>query len=899
MNGGTYNILTWWTALLLMNSGLNAENGGSWTKCLGPDYLATCAIGDGRDGVETVTGRALPEEARDGVYHIKDIKFTVSNTSCFNYTAGCSYGGPTPATASSVGCFVDDMGTWEKCRVEYCSDLPFCDPKLRALAEDATMDRKVQVYTAQQFANAIINDVVEEIVLMERIYVTDAELPPVPIPIKRYVEIKKAEESLYLILNTTLWDQFLVSKTGLWICTFCSMVIYAKEWGASLQIPHPYTPAPQLTFERGGVARLDDMVLITDCFAMDPAGVMLVPYVAAYGEPFTRGASEDVMTSLSAPIEPDPEEELDRPEGLLRYWILPDVYVNIGDGVLQARRPRLVCIAWVDMKLWGESYRTSLPPPMADAQILPDDPMLVNASKSDGSELHVWLGVAGAAIAILGAGCASLAWRMRKKSAAPPEDVEPSWLAAQARHQQMLDVLLMAVSHTSSIDVEPPQSDQSSLELQWSMLNERLNRSQNGIREEDELGLTEESRYTSTSAGSRLRSSVNSKADGAADCAASVDASTAGDRSYATALSRLSGSIPGVEEGAADREGAPANALTDSDKATVEEFGNDSHSAPAVTPASHPPEFALAVMSMMDVEDLVIDSGTNQYRVHEMVGSGAFSLCYRAMDARTNCSFVMKIAKFSRYTNDFKLEAELLGMLHHPHVARLRESFSYRNREVLVMDWYAGGDLRKLVNREVSSIDEDFVWSVAAQLTLATAHIHANKVVHRDIKLENVFLTEDGDIKIGDFGTARVILDEATTFAGTPQCMAPEVIQHKPYTQKSDVWSMGTMIYELVTRMPLVEGRSIESVKEKHSSLEPEKTLIGPDGGKVNVDLARMILSMLTTDPIKRPTPQNIIDEPYMQRAIQRLIAKRTDAMVRNKDIRRHSNHSLPVERDK
>jgi len=268
MNGGTYNILTWWTALLLMNSGLNAENGGSWTKCLGPDYLATCAIGDGRDGVETVTGRALPEEARDGVYHIKDIKFTVSNTSCFNYTAGCSYGGPTPATASSVGCFVDDMGTWEKCRVEYCSDLPFCDPKLRALAEDATMDRKVQVYTAQQFANAIINDVVEEIVLMERIYVTDAELPPVPIPIKRYVEIKKAEESLYLILNTTLWDQFLVSKTGLWICTFCSMVIYAKEWGASLQIPHPYTPAPQLTFERGGVARLDDMVLITDCFAI-------------------------------------------------------------------------------------------------------------------------------------------------------------------------------------------------------------------------------------------------------------------------------------------------------------------------------------------------------------------------------------------------------------------------------------------------------------------------------------------------------------------------------------------------------------------------------------------------------------------------------------------------------
>lgn len=70
-------------------------------------------------------------------------------------------------------------------------------------------------------------------------------------------------------------------------------------------------------------------------------------------------------------------------------------------------------------------------------------------------------------------------------------------------------------------------------------------------------------------------------------------------------------------------------------------------------------------------------------------------------------------------------------------------------------------------------------------------------------------------LQVGDFGTARVILDEATTFAGTPQCMAPEVLQRRPYTQKSDVWSIGTLLYELVTHIPLVDGRSIESVKAK------------------------------------------------------------------------------------
>lgn len=70
-------------------------------------------------------------------------------------------------------------------------------------------------------------------------------------------------------------------------------------------------------------------------------------------------------------------------------------------------------------------------------------------------------------------------------------------------------------------------------------------------------------------------------------------------------------------------------------------------------------------------------------------------------------------------------------------------------------------------------------------------------------------------LQLGDFGTARIILDEATTFAGTPQCMAPEVLWNKPYTQKSDVWSLGVLIHELITHIPLIDGRSIESVKAK------------------------------------------------------------------------------------
>lgn len=83
----------------------------------------------------------------------------------------------------------------------------------------------------------------------ERILVTDKELPPVPISIKRYVQVNRAEDSLFLIINTTRWDQFIISKAGVWICTHCGVVVYSKDWGASMQISHPYTANPYFVLE--------------------------------------------------------------------------------------------------------------------------------------------------------------------------------------------------------------------------------------------------------------------------------------------------------------------------------------------------------------------------------------------------------------------------------------------------------------------------------------------------------------------------------------------------------------------------------------------------------------------------------------------------------------------------
>jgi NIMA (never in mitosis gene a)-related kinase len=156
-------------------------------------------------------------------------------------------------------------------------------------------------------------------------------------------------------------------------------------------------------------------------------------------------------------------------------------------------------------------------------------------------------------------------------------------------------------------------------------------------------------------------------------------------------------------------------------------------------------------------------------------------------------------------------EAKILEVLQHPNIVRFREVYKTKKGKLcIVMDYADGGDLQGRIKDKYKQKErtggqlqywgEDHVLNWFTQICLALKHVHDRKILHRDLKSQNIFLTKNNMIKLGDFGIARVLSEtksKAKTVVGTPYYLSPEIIQSKPYSFKSDIWSLGVLLYEM------------------------------------------------------------------------------------------------------
>jgi len=150
-------------------------------------------------------------------------------------------------------------------------------------------------------------------------------------------------------------------------------------------------------------------------------------------------------------------------------------------------------------------------------------------------------------------------------------------------------------------------------------------------------------------------------------------------------------------------------------------------------------------------------------------------------------------------------KANLLKHLKHPNIVAYVNSFIEKNTLYIQMEYCECGDLASHIKekkKKGETFTEEEILNWFIQICIALEYIHGRKILHRDIKSQNIFLTTNNTVKLGDFGISKLLESTnecAMTVVGTPYYMSPEVCENKPYTFKSDVWALGCVLYELCT----------------------------------------------------------------------------------------------------
>lgn len=261
----------------------------------------------------------------------------------------------------------------------------------------------------------------------------------------------------------------------------------------------------------------------------------------------------------------------------------------------------------------------------------------------------------------------------------------------------------------------------------------------------------------------------------------------------------------------------------------------------------------------------------SDYEVLSVIGSGSFGTCYKVQRKKDNKVFVWKAVDYGDLSEEKKeflvTEVNLLRSIRHPSVVRYYGYIIHKESTTLyvVMEFCANGDLANLVHtsrRTTNNIQEGFVWRVLYQLTNALKALQDQGILHRDVKPANVFLDEDFNVKLGDFGLAKDTAQQketrghAESFVGTPGYMSPEVFRGDRYDGKSDVWSLGCVTYELCALRGPFTGRNMRQLSRHVTTGRYE-----PIPSHYSPELHRIIDFMLTVNTSIRPDIRAILHQ--------------------------------------
>ncbi|KAG6811752.1 hypothetical protein H0H92_005949 [Tricholoma furcatifolium] len=300
----------------------------------------------------------------------------------------------------------------------------------------------------------------------------------------------------------------------------------------------------------------------------------------------------------------------------------------------------------------------------------------------------------------------------------------------------------------------------------------------------------------------------------------------------------------------------------------------------------------------------------DQYETLDVIGNGSFGIIRKVRRKSDGLIFARKELNFERMNErdrkQIVAEVNILKDLEHDHIVRYHDRYVDRDAGILyiLMEYCGGGDLSTVIKQAARSnrpIPEDKIWSYFLQLLLALNYCHhpngharngsgfngfenvgtSNRaqILHRDLKPDNVFLDTADKVKLGDFGLSRALTQTnfANTYVGTPYYMSPELMQEKAYDTKSDIWSLGCVIYELCAlKPPFHEAKTHQELSNciRNGRIPPL-----PRG--YSQTLASVIKSMLSLNPAMRPSAAQLLQHDRLSLTLKVIEAEKILASVK------------------
>ena len=277
------------------------------------------------------------------------------------------------------------------------------------------------------------------------------------------------------------------------------------------------------------------------------------------------------------------------------------------------------------------------------------------------------------------------------------------------------------------------------------------------------------------------------------------------------------------------------------------------------------------------IEELTIKSYSKKkekirkYTKGRFLGKGGFAKCYELICQDNNKIFAAKMLPLSDIKTDRQrqkllTEIKIHKSLHHQQIVAFEHYFKDKTNVYILLELCQNQTLNELFERR-KKLSEIEVQCYIIQLIKALQYLHSHRVIHRDLKLGNLFLNDKMELKVGDFGLATKLDFEGEkkkTVCGTPNYIAPEVLYGTGHSYEVDIWAIGVIIYTLLIGKPPFETREVKTTYNKIKKAD----FSFPITSKISIPARNIIKKILIVDPKKRPTLNDILTDEFFNQGI-------------------------------